>query len=145
MLQRVQWAFGVITIAFGIMMARSLSNEAITWEKFSDDRLTEAIENGQPVVMDFYADWCIPCIELDRNTFTDEAVIHGTRDIARFKVDLTHFDSPEADALRKRFDVSGVPTIVFLYADGTEERSSRIVGFVPPEDFIKRLQPIISQ
>lgn len=144
-MQRVQWAFGIVAIVFGVVTARALASDTVEWEPFSDDRLTEAAENGQPVIMDFYADWCIPCIELDRNTFTDEQVIRATKDIVRFKVDLTHFDSPEAEALRRRFDVSGVPTIVFLYADGSEERPSRIVGFVPPDDFLKRLEPILAQ
>jgi len=144
-MQRVQWTFGAVCIVFGVMTARSLSNETVAWETFSDERLAEATNNGQPVIMDFYADWCIPCIELDRNTFTDDRVIAATRDLARLKVDLTHFDSPEAEALRQRFDVSGVPTIVFLYSDGNEERSSRIVGFVPPDDFLKRLEPIVTR
>ncbi len=144
-LQRVQWAFGIVCIFFGVVAARSLASDSVEWERYSEQRLTEATENGQPVIMDFYADWCIPCIELDRNTFTDEDVIRSTKDVVRLKVDLTHFDSPEAEQLRRTFDVSGVPTIIFLYADGTEERSSRIVGFVPPEDFLRRLEPVLTE
>ena len=122
------------------MMARSISKPSIVWEEYTDDRLQEARENGLPVVMDFSADWCIPCKELELNTFTDEDVIKATRDVARLKVDLTQFDSPESEALRRTFNISGVPTIVFLGSDGTETNDTRIVGFVPPSEFLAIFQ-----
>ena len=144
-LQRVQWAFGGVCIVFGLMTASSLATPGITWEPYSAAVLAEARDNNQPVVMDFYADWCIPCLELDRNTFTNAEVIDGTKDVRRIKVDLTHFDSPEAEQLRKQFDIAGVPTVVFMRGDGVEERGSRIVGFVPPEEFLARLKPIVQK
>ena len=139
-LQRVQWAAGIAAIVVGAMMARSISKPSIVWEEYTDDRLQEARENGLPVVMDFSADWCIPCKELELNTFTDEDVIKATRDVARLKVDLTQFDSPESEALRRTFNISGVPTIVFLGSDGTETNDTRIVGFVPPSEFLAIFQ-----
>jgi thiol:disulfide interchange protein DsbD len=94
--------------------------------------------------LDFYADWCIPCLELDRKTFTDPNVIDATNEFVRLKVDLTHFDSPESEALRKEFAIAGVPTIVFLDRTGSEVKSSRVVGYLPPEEFIARVQPLLS-
>jgi len=134
-----------VCIVFGLMTASSLATPGITWEPYSAAVLAEARDNNQPVVMDFYADWCIPCLELDRNTFTNAEVIDGTKDVRRIKVDLTHFDSPEAEQLRKQFDIAGVPTVVFMRGDGVEERGSRIVGFVPPEEFLARLKPIVQK
>ena len=139
-LQRVQWAVGIASIVVGALMARTISKPAIVWEPFSQERLVEARENGLPVVMDFSADWCIPCKELDLNTFTDAEVIKATRDVARLKVDLTQFDSPESEALRREFNISGVPTIVFLGPDGTETPNTRILGFVPPREFLATFQ-----
>ncbi|MEK6651208.1 MAG: thioredoxin fold domain-containing protein, partial [Bacteroidota bacterium] len=139
-LQRVQWAVGIASIVVGALMARTISKPAIIWEPFSQERLVEARENGLPVVMDFSADWCIPCKELDLNTFTDAEVIKATRDVARLKVDLTQFDSPESEALRREFNISGVPTIVFLGPDGTETPNTRILGFVPPREFLATFQ-----
>lgn len=121
-------------------MAKSISKPAIEWEPYSAERLQEARENGLPVMMDFSADWCIPCKELELNTFTDEEVIRATRDVARLKVDLTQFDSPESEALRRAFSISGVPTIVFLSPDGTETPDTRILGFVPPSEFLATFQ-----
>ena len=71
---------------------------------------------------------------------TDEDVIQATKDIKRIKVDLTHFDSPEAEVLRKRFNISGVPTVIFIKVDGTEATESRIVGFIPPKEFLIKLK-----
>jgi thiol:disulfide interchange protein DsbD len=139
-LQRVQWAVGILAIVTGALIARSMSKEAIVWEPYGVERIAEARENGMPVVMDFSADWCIPCKELELNTFTDPAVIQATRDWVRLKVDLTQFDSPESEALRREYRISGVPTILFLGPDGTEVPGTRIVGFVPPAEFLATVQ-----
>ena len=79
-------------------------------------------------------------MELDRKTWTDQTVMKRTRDMKRLKVDLTQFDSPESDAIRKKYNISGVPTIVFLRGDGTEAVDERIVGFVPPGEFLAKLK-----
>ena len=94
--------------------------------------------------MDFYADWCIPCLELEQKTFTDPTVIDATKEFVRLKVNLTHFDSPDSEALRKQFNIAGVPTIVFLDKNGQEVLNSRIVGYVPPKEFVERTKPAIT-
>ncbi len=140
-LQRFKWAFGIITIAFGIFTANALREPGITWEHFSEAKISEAKSLNKPVVMDFYADWCIPCLELERKTFTDAGVIDATRGFVRLKVDLTHFDSPESEALRKAFNIAGVPTIVFVDRTGQEIAGSRVVGYLPPKEFIEKVKP----
>jgi thioredoxin:protein disulfide reductase len=92
--------------------------------------------------MDFYADWCIPCLELEHQTFTDRFVIAESERFVRVKVDLTHFDSPEAEQLRKKFAIAGVPTIVFINGAGEEVTTARIVGFMPASEFAARLKSI---
>ena len=135
---------GIIALATGLVFANNLRNKGMAWENYSDANLLKAKESKVPVIIDFYADWCIPCLELDRNTWTDEEVIHATKDIKRMKVDLTHFDSPEAETLRKKFDISGVPTVVFIKADGLEASEARIVGFTPPNEFMSKLKQVTS-
>jgi len=139
-LKNIQWIFGTLAVLAGLVFANSMRDKGMVWESYSDVDFFEAKENGMPVVLDFYADWCIPCLELDRNTWTDEDVIQATKDIKRIKVDLTHFDSPEAEVLRKRFNISGVPTVIFIKVDGTEATDSRIVGFIPPKEFLIKLK-----
>ncbi|MBI4418884.1 MAG: thioredoxin family protein [Ignavibacteriales bacterium] len=138
-LRRLKWVFGAACILVGTMFANALREPGVTWETYSPEFVAQAQESGKPVMIDFYADWCIPCLELDRRTFTDEEVIRAAESFVRLKVDLTHFDSPEAEALRKQFDIAGVPTIVFLNANGIEERGARVLGFLPPKEFLERM------
>jgi thiol:disulfide interchange protein DsbD len=140
LLKRIQRAVGGLCVLLGLYVANGLRTPGLSWEPYSEKRLSEAKANGMPVIMDFYADWCIPCMELDRNTFTNVEVTKEAKEFVRLKVDLTHFDSPEAEALRKKYNISGVPTIVVLKSDGEEHTESRIVGFVPPDDFVKKLK-----
>jgi thiol:disulfide interchange protein DsbD len=107
----------------------------LEWETFDEAAFRSAVEAGAPVIVDFYADWCVPCRELDEKTFADprvRAVLEGFR---RFKVDQTR-SSAEAVALAGDFGVLGVPTVI-VYRDGGE--AFRITGFEPPERFLPRL------
>jgi thiol:disulfide interchange protein DsbD len=139
-LRSVKIVFGIAALAVGIMFANALREPGISWEPYDGSRLEQAASEGRPVVMDFYADWCIPCLELDRSTFTDDVVIEATGQFVRLKVDLTHFDSPEAENLRKQFSIAGVPTIVFLGPDGEEVPGTRVVGYLPPDEFLERIR-----
>ena len=142
-LQWFKWAFGVLVLALGVYTANALREPGMNWEQFSESTITQAKNQSKPIVMDFYADWCIPCLELERKTFTDADVIAATKEFVRLKVDLTHFDSPSSEALRKQFNISGVPTIVFIDKKGQEHLASRVVGYLPPKEFIDRTKPLL--
>jgi thiol:disulfide interchange protein DsbD len=142
--RRIKYAFGLVAIALGVYGFDALREPGLTWEPYSEARVAEARSKGQPVMIDFYADWCIPCLELDRKTFTDPGVMAAADGFVRLKVDLTHFDSPESELLRQQYSIAGVPTIVFLDASGSELRSARVVGYLPPKEFIAKLQPLLS-
>lgn len=127
---------GVAGLAAGVWMSQALLKPSVEWTPYTSEAYEQALADGTPIVLDFYADWCIPCLELDRTTFTDERVIAAMEPYARFKVDLTQFDSPESEALRLQFGIAGVPTIVFIGEDGAERTASRVVGFMGAEDFL---------
>jgi thiol:disulfide interchange protein DsbD len=96
---------------------------------------------AQPVcAQQVYVDCALYAGDLYRVTFTDERVIQATDDFARIKVDLTRYDAPEAEALRERFDVAGVPMLVFLGKNGKEIPDTRVVGFMGPDRFLKRVR-----
>lgn len=139
LLRRIQWLFSVLAVGSGVWIGSSLFQERMTWEPFSETALAEAQQQQLPVLIDFYADWCIPCLEIEHKTWTDKRVIDATKSWKRLKVDLTHFDSPEAEALRQRFSIAGVPTIIFLAPDGSEIIQSRVVGFASPEEILLRI------
>jgi thiol:disulfide interchange protein DsbD len=128
---------GTVAVVLGITWLPLSPEVGVEWEPYSPERLEQAQAQGQPVILDFYANWCIPCKELDHETFTDPDVILLSQQFTTLKVDLTHFDSPEAEALRERFDIDGVPTIVFLGQDGGEVAGTRVVGFVDADDFAR--------
>jgi thiol:disulfide interchange protein DsbD len=94
------------------------------------------------VVIDFYADWCLPCKELDEKTFTDTRVIKELDRFVRVKADLTAAEDAATKALTKQYAIVGVPTQVFIDANGQEVAGARLVGFEPPDAFLKRAQGV---
>jgi len=134
-----KYAVGTAGLIAGILMVMNLQKEGVRWEMYSAERFDAAITEGKPVVMDFYADWCIPCLELERVTFVDSQVISELDDFVRLKVDLTNFDSPESELLRQQFNIVGVPTIVFIGSSGQEVGSARVTGFLNPADFLEKV------
>ncbi|MCH8494882.1 MAG: thioredoxin family protein [Balneolales bacterium] len=134
-----KWTVGLVGIIFGIMMVMNLQKEGVEWDMYTTEKFETAISEGQPIVLDFYADWCIPCLELDRVTFVNPDVINELDDFVRLKVDLTNFDSPESEELRQQFNIIGVPTIVFIDVTGEEVNRARVTGFLNPTAFLEKV------
>lgn len=89
---------------------------------------------GKPVMLDFYADWCVACKEMEKYTFPDAGVQTALADAVLLKADVTKNDEDD-QALLKRFGVFGPPTIAFFGRDGIERKNFRLVGFAPAERF----------
>lgn len=99
-----------------------------------DRALAGAASAGQTAMLDFYADWCVSCKEMEKYTFTDSGVQDALANTVLLQADVTAND--EADqALLARFGVFGPPTIVFFGADGTERQGYEVVGFMRADDF----------
>ena len=141
-LRVIQMVVGIAGIAASVYFLRVLTKSGMAWEYFSAQRLEEARAANKPTILDFTAAWCVPCKELDRMTFTSPAVIQAAQPFAKLKVDLTHFDSPEAEAIRKQFGIAGVPTVIFLDPYGQEVPDTRIIGFLPPEEFLAQMKKV---
>jgi len=93
-------------------------------------------------VIDFYADWCIPCKELDEKTFNNGDVASELGRFTRVKADLTKPEDPAVQELTKKYRIVGVPTIVFLDSSGHELDSQRLTGFEAPQQFLGRLKQV---
>ena len=81
---------------------------------------------------------CIPCKELDASTFSDAKVIDYSKDFYSYKADLTKSAAPEVEALRKKYNIQGVPTVLILDSRGNEVK--RIEGFINAETFLTDLK-----
>ena len=123
----------------GVPAAKS----SIQWLPYSEAMLARAAREGRPVFIDFYADWCVPCKEMDAQTFPDSEVTARSKDFLMLKVDLTSTEDPQSAALINKYDVKGVPTFVFLRPDGKEIPELRGIGFESKQVFLDKMNRAI--
>ncbi len=97
---------------------------------------------NKPVMLDFYADWCISCKEMEHFTFTEAGVQKLLTNFVLLKADVTPNDEQDK-ALYKRFGIFGPPAIVFFDANGQEQQAYRVVGFLPAEKFRQHLKKVL--
>lgn len=90
---------------------------------------------GQPVMLDFYADWCVSCKEMERYTFSDPKVTDALKGFVLLQADVTDNDEQDQALLQGHFGIPGPPAIMFYGRDGQERRNYRVVGFKPADEF----------
>ncbi len=100
-----------------------------------DREVAAAASQGKPVMLDFYADWCITCKEMERYTFTDPRVVKALEGFVLLQSDVTANDKIDKALLQGRFGMPGPPSIMFFDRQGKERKNFRVVGFVPAEEF----------
>ncbi len=116
----------------------------IAWQPYSAEAVEQARASGRPVIIDFTADWCLPCKELDRITFRTKRVVEAAAGFVALKADVTQFTAKPVEELRRQYDVLGVPTVLFLDAAGREPRHLRVTGYIGPSDFHARLSEVLA-
>jgi len=128
-----------ITVLWPARQGGAGTGSGVVWQPFSSARLADAQQQHRPAIVDVYADWCVPCVELDHVTFSDPEVIHALSEVVTLRVDATRDISAEAQALLDRYDVAGVPTVLIFDRHGQERSDARVEGFLPPKEFLTRL------
>ena len=134
---------GTAAVIGGVFLGSKMydaTQRTLSFRPYDAAAVQASVAAGRPVMMDFSADWCLPCHEMELNTFTDRRVVAAAKSFDRYRVDLTKYDSPEASALRQRYSVKGVPIVVFLGKDGGEVAEARVDGFLPPERFLQQME-----
>jgi len=125
--------------------AETLAPTSLQFSRIKDsadlDQRIAQVHGKQFVMLDFYADWCISCKELERNAFSDDAVKSKLKPVLLLQADVTA--NSEADkALLKRFGLFGPPGILFFDTQGKEVADFRVTGYQDTPQFLKTLQSI---
>ncbi|MFO7446972.1 MAG: cytochrome c biogenesis protein CcdA, partial [Ignavibacteriaceae bacterium] len=131
-------AFSVIILAVAVYALIPSDTNSISWKPYSEDVIPADFNSSDGIIIDFYADWCIPCKELDALTFSDPKVIEASENFHTYKADMTKSLSPEVEKLRNKYKILGVPTVLIINSEG--EEVNRITGFVNAEEFLKILE-----
>lgn len=133
-----------VVIAFVLMWNWYAQGPGVTWKPYSEQLLAASKRANRPVMIDFSADWCSPCRELDAVTFHHPDVVKQIeRHFTLIKVDVTRGDNPVHARLLKSYLVKGVPTVVFLDGRGEEQLDMRLVDFMPPDRFLRHISGLV--
>jgi len=104
-----------------------------------DIQLNQAKQEQKLVLLDFYADWCISCKEMEINTFANAEVSKELKQFVLLQADVTK-NSADNQALLKRFGLYGPPGILIFNLNSEEQKDQRVIGYMPPKRFIERLK-----
>lgn len=109
------------------------------WQPYSNELVEQAQAEGKPVIIDFFADWCAACVELDKHTFNKPEFLEESKKFVLLKVDAT--ESFEGlDELQKKYEVYGLPTIAFINKKGEFQKELSLAGFEEIKPFMERMK-----
>jgi len=148
-MKSIKSAFGIVFIGMAFYYAapllsaqfRQITSQApinLSWQKFSDELLAQARLANRPVIIDFSADWCVACKELEKYTYVDPRVIGKGKNFVLLKVDTTTLNEATKE-LQSRYKVVGLPTVLFIDSRGKLLTPLTITGFVKPDVFLKAM------
>jgi thiol:disulfide interchange protein DsbD len=120
------------------MTASSSGNRFVKIHSLAELEQVMQANSGKKVMLDFYAEWCTSCKELEHNTFSDPAVATALQEYVLIQADVTS-NSDEERALSQRYGVFGPPTMIFFDQDGNSIDAKKLVGYKPPEAFLEHL------
>jgi len=109
------------------------------WTPYSKKALEDSVAHHKPVIIDFFAEWCPNCHELDKEVFSLPEIQAKLAQVTTLREDVTNQDDPEVQKIAQEYDIEGVPTVIFLDGNGHEIPNSRVIGFVPPQEFSQSL------
>lgn len=146
-IERVRKGVGIVLVvggAFGLVgyALAEVPGARVAWHEetaSAHTTITRARDGGRPVLVDFGAEWCGACGELDRHTFSDERVVSESRRFQSVRIDATRM-SDDVRAMFSRYRVRGLPVVLLIDSSGEERQ--RIVEFIDPEDMLARMRAV---
>ncbi len=105
-----------------------------------DRALAAATAAGKPVMLDFYADWCVSCKELERDTFSDPTVLAAVQRFVRLQVDVTANTAADQAVMQEQFGIFGPPALFFFDEHGVEMAAARVLGFISAAELLAHLR-----
>lgn len=139
LLQPLKGVFGGGTAVAATAQPGSLAFQRIKGMEGLQQALAQAKAQNKAVMLDFYADWCIACKELEHDTFQNPAVVAALGNTLLIQADVTANDEQDK-ALNKHFGLFGPPQVLFFKPDGEEARAMRLTGYEKPELFLQRVK-----
>ena len=128
----------VATVSVALPAASPLPFSRIKTVDDLNQAIAAAAAQHKPVMLDFVADWCVSCKEMDHDTYSDPSVQAALKDAMLLQADVTPNDA-EDQALLKHFGIYGPPSIMFFDRNGRELTGYRVVGYLGPADFLTRI------
>ncbi|MGA7800075.1 MAG: protein-disulfide reductase DsbD, partial [Gammaproteobacteria bacterium] len=128
-------------------VASAAEHQGLQFKRVKDlqqfqQQLQAASSQGRPVMLDFYADWCVSCKEMEKYTFSKPQVQQALAGTTLLQADVTA-DNEADKALLRHFGLIGPPSILFFGPDGTERRPYRVVGYMKAADFRKHVMEAV--
>jgi thiol:disulfide interchange protein DsbD len=105
--------------------------------------IAKAAKQGKPVLLDFYADWCIACKEMEATTLVNPAVQKTLKHFVLLQVNITH-ETPSLKALQKQYGIIAPPSFVFFDSQGRQLKGREIVGAMAAPAFLQHLQDVLA-
>jgi thiol:disulfide interchange protein DsbD len=132
-------ALAFLAVGTWLVMPATASKRELPFTEYSREALATSLKTRRFAIIDFTADWCVPCRELKAFTFSDPRVLKMKDEFAAFSVDLTKVDDKKL-GYKKEYGVLGVPTVIIVKPDGRE--ADRFTGFVTADDFLKKVDAL---
>jgi len=120
------------------------TKKGVVWTAYSPKAVDDAKASGTPVIIDFFANWCLACVEMDQLTFSQKPIVEKAKNFVMLKVDATN-NFPELRDLQEKYKVMGLPTMIFIDKKGQEIEEETLTGFEAADLFIQRMDRALEQ
>lgn len=133
-------ALGMLYLSLALHWHLPTSAKQVIWQPYSDQALQTAQSRHQGVIIDFYAEWCIGCHEIDQRVFSNPKIKAELSQVTTLRVDATDIETPQVQAVIDKYGVIGLPTVVFLDGNGREIKQARVEGAGSLKEFNRSLK-----